>query len=220
MRGEQLPGARGLPRLPQHREVLLVLCAVQPGRLAQGLLEVAEAAHRVVLVCSSDHFDLATGTQRAWTETGPAPRGHGPPRGEGKWELPLSPCPASWCRRPRGSTPCTPPSASPRSRPGAPGSGWPRKPTGPGKDSRSAHAPRRGQAPKPGNSALNSLAPDCHPRQQTASSLGRTYSWANQGAGLACLSTRAARRPPSAKPQSFGGCCVEMEEKGAGRPSP
>lgn len=91
-----------------------------------------------------------------------APPGRPHPLGEVRGQLPLSRCPASWCRQLRGSTPCTRLSASPRSPPGAPGSGWSRKPTFQGKTA-GAHTrlalqvgspwkPSASQAPKPGNS--------------------------------------------------------------------
>lgn len=88
MRAERLPGSRrrlpglGLPQPSQRRAVLFLLSAVQSGglpRLPRRLPEVAETAHGVVFVCSSNHLDLAQGTRRARTErtqrlrTAPAP---------------------------------------------------------------------------------------------------------------------------------------------------
>lgn len=156
----QLPQAQG--------RVLLVLW---PGLLGS-LAEVAGSAHGVVLVSSSNHFNLA-GRFGEWLQS-PAPRRESLPTSRtGKvkqflfrGDSPPALLPASWCRRPPGSTPCTQRSASLRSLPVAPGSGCSQRPVPDSREDAAGWVPRGSQSSCCTKLTVLPFSGKSHPKQQ------------------------------------------------------
>lgn len=145
---EDLPSGSCL-QLPQAQgHVLLVLWPSLLGSFA----EVAGSAHGVVLVSSSNHFNLA-GRFGEWLQSTAPWRESLPYQQDWQGETvsvpsdsPPALLPASWCRRPPGNTPCTQHSASPRSPLVAPGSGCSQRPVPDSREDAAGWVPRGSQS--------------------------------------------------------------------------